>query len=92
MRIRWTDPAARDLTHICDYIEGHDGPATARRVALIIYESVGCLTQFPRRGRPGRKLNTRELVFARLPLLAVYRIRGEIIEVIRILHGAQNWP
>ena len=20
MRIRWTDPAARDLTHICDYI------------------------------------------------------------------------
>ena len=69
MRIRWTDPAARDLTHICDYIEGHDGPATARRVALTIYESVDSLTQFPLRGRPGRKLNTRELVFPCLPLL-----------------------
>jgi plasmid stabilization system protein ParE len=92
MRIRWTEPAARDLTHICDYIEGHDGPATARRVALTIYESVSSLTQFPRRGRPGRKLNTRELVFARLPFLAVYRIREEVIEIVRLLHGAQNWP
>jgi len=26
MRIRWTEPAARDLTNICDYIEEHDGP------------------------------------------------------------------
>jgi plasmid stabilization system protein ParE len=24
MRIRWTEPAARDLTHICDYIEERD--------------------------------------------------------------------
>jgi len=63
MRIRWTEPAARDLTHICDYIEERDAPATARRVALAIYQGVGSLTQFPQRGRPGRKLNTRELVF-----------------------------
>jgi plasmid stabilization system protein ParE len=24
MLVRWTDPAARDLTHICDYIEEHE--------------------------------------------------------------------
>ncbi|HMD86946.1 MAG TPA: type II toxin-antitoxin system RelE/ParE family toxin [Terriglobia bacterium] len=79
MRIRWTEPAARDLTHICDYIEGHDAPATARRVALTIHRSVDSLAQFPYRGRPGRSLNTRELVFPDLPLLAVYRVR----EVVR---------
>jgi len=62
MRIRWTEPAARDLTHICDYIEEHDGPAIARRVALALYEGVGSLDQLPRRGRPGRKPGTRELV------------------------------
>jgi plasmid stabilization system protein ParE len=27
-----------------------------------------------------------------LPFLAVYRIRAEIIEINRILHGAQKWP
>ena len=92
MPIRWTEPAAHDLTEICDYIQQHDGPAIARRVALAIYQGVDSLTQFPHRGRPGRKANTRELVFAGLPFLAVYRVRKDVIEINRILHGAQNWP
>jgi toxin ParE1/3/4 len=92
MRIRWTEPAARDLTHICDYIEEHDSPARARRVALTIYQGVSSLAHFPQRGRPGRKPDTRELVFPGLPFLAVYRIREDVIEINRILHGAQNWP
>lgn len=56
MRIRWTDPAVHDLTQICDYINEHDGPAIARRVALTIHKGVSSLTQFPHRGRPGRKI------------------------------------
>ena len=46
MRIRWTEPAARDLTHICDYTQERDGPAAARRLALAIYERISSLTQF----------------------------------------------
>ena len=92
IRIRWTGAAARDLTHICDYIEEHESAATARRVALAIYQGVSSLTRFPHRARPGRKAGTRELVLPGLPYLAVYRIREEVIEVVRILHGAQNWP
>ncbi len=92
MRIRWTEPAARDLTRICDHIRDHDAPAAARRVALAIYESVTSLVRFPRRGRPGRMRNTRELVILGLPFLAIYRTRNEVIEILRILHGAQNWP
>ena len=88
MRIRWTDPAARDLTHICDYIRDHDAPTAARRVALAIYQTVATLSEFPNRGRSGRRPNTRELVFPDLPFLAIYRIRGEVVEVLRILHGA----
>ena len=90
MRIRWTEPAAHDLTHICDFTEGHEA-AAARRVALTIYQGVSSLAQFPHRGRPGRKVGTRELVFPGLPFLAVYRIRAEVIEINRILHGAQKW-
>jgi len=92
MRIRWTEPAARDLTNICDYTEEHDGPEAARRVANRIYESVGALTKFPHRCRPGRKPGTRELVFSGLPFLAVYRVREDVIEIDRILHGAQKRP
>lgn len=92
MRIRWTDAAVRDLTHICDYIETHGSAVTARRVAVSIYQRVGTLAEFPESGRTGRKPETRELIFSGLPYLAIYRIHGEGVEILRILHGAQEWP
>jgi toxin ParE1/3/4 len=92
MRIRWTQPAARDLTNICDHIHQQATPATARRVALLIYRSAGSLHKFPYRGRPGRKPDTRELVLTNLPYVVIYRLRENVVEIIRILHGAQNWP
>lgn len=92
MRIRWTGQAVHDLTQICDYLEEHDSAVTARRVALSVYERMSALVKFPERGRPGRKSDTRELVFTGLPYLAVYRILGSVVEVLRILHGAQRWP
>jgi len=92
MRIRWTELAAQDLTHICDYIEEHEGPGAARRVATAICQGVDALSRFPNRGRPGRKTGTRELVFPGFPFLAIYRVGAEIVEINRILHGAQKWP
>jgi toxin ParE1/3/4 len=94
MRIRWSRPAAGDLTQICDYIERHGSASTARRVALSIYQHVGTLAEFPERGRTGRsrRPDTRELVVAGLPYLAVYRIGRDGVEILRILHGAQEWP
>jgi plasmid stabilization system protein ParE len=55
MRVRWTGPAARDLTQICDYIQEYNSRTTARRVAISIYDRVGALAEFPEQGRPGRK-------------------------------------
>ena len=92
MRILWTEPAFWDLTHICDYSGESFGPTRARRTALQIHEAIHTLSQFPHRGRPGRKLGTSELVITGLPFLVVYRVKGDVVEVVRILHGAQRWP
>ena len=92
MRIRWTEPAAQDFTRICDYIERNSDAAVAHRVAVGIYEGIDPLKRFPRKGRPGRRTNTREFVFPHSPYLAVYRIREGVVEILRILHGAQKWP
>ena len=92
MRIRWTELAVRDLTGICDYIELDRNAATARRIALALHEAAESLAKFPFRGRQGRKPDTRELVVPSLPYLIVYRVREEIVEIDRILHGAQKWP
>jgi toxin ParE1/3/4 len=92
MRIRWTDPAVRDFTHICDYIEKHGSRVAARRVALFLHNGIDLLAKFPEYGRTGRKPDTRELVFSGLPYLAVYRVHENTVEIVRILHGAQKWP
>ncbi|HLK05136.1 MAG TPA: type II toxin-antitoxin system RelE/ParE family toxin [Candidatus Acidoferrum sp.] len=92
MHLRWTEQATRDLTDISDYIQERSNREVARRVALSIWESTDVLPEFPNLGRAGRKSGTRELVMKDLPYLAIYRIKGEAIEVLRILHGAQRWP
>jgi toxin ParE1/3/4 len=92
MQLRWTDSAIDDLTHICDYIDQQSSGATARRVALSIHKEIDLLADFPEHGRTGRKPDTRELVFSGLPYIAIYRIRADSVETLRILHGAQIWP
>lgn len=72
MLLRWTTSAARDLSEICDYIEAQDGAESARLLAERILEELEALLRFPQSGRPGRELRTRELVFRRLPYIAVY--------------------
>ena len=61
-------------------------------MALALFKAVSSLDRFPRRARPGRKAGTRELVLPGLPYLVVFRIRQDVAEVLRVLHGAQKWP
>ena len=91
MELRWTDAAASDLEGISDYLF-EQTPAHAERIVLEIYDSLPGLLQFPHRGRVGRKHGTRELVLSALPYLVVYSVSGELIHIVRILHGAQRWP
>ena len=91
MQVRWSPEAADDLERIVRRIR-KDNPAAARDVANTVYKGVASLKDFPRRGRAGRIEGSRELVFAPLPYIAVYRIAGQIVEVSRLYHGAQDWP
>jgi toxin ParE1/3/4 len=88
---RWTTPAAQDLYNIVRRIQ-QDNPDAAAKVAKTLYDGCGGLGSFPRRGRKGRIEGTRELVFARLPYIVVYRIQDQDLEILRIYHGAQDWP
>lgn len=91
MRLRWTTPAAQDLYNIALHIQ-QDNPAAADKVAQTLYDGCDSLENFPRRGRKGRMEGTRELVFAGLPYIVVYRIQDQDLEILRIYHGAQDWP
>jgi toxin ParE1/3/4 len=85
-------PAAEDLEHICEWVE-RDNPEAARRIARTIYDECARLKDFPRIGRPSRRMpGRRELIFAPLPYIVVYQAKPDAIEISRIFHGAQDWP
>jgi plasmid stabilization system protein ParE len=67
-------------------------PHHAPELVRAIYDAPVILLTFPRQGRPGKREGTRELVLSFLPYIVVYRIQDEVIQLVRILHGAQYWP
>ena len=74
-----------------DYI-AQDNPSAAVSLDEEIERQMDMLADHPLMGREGRVKGTRELVIGRSPFIAVYRVRKKRIEILRILHGAQQWP
>jgi toxin ParE1/3/4 len=91
MKICWSPESAADFAGIVQYIRTQN-PSAADRVAHTIYESITSLESFSQRGRPGRVKDTRELVLAPLPFIVVYRVKRNVVEIARVLHGSQRWP
>lgn len=91
MTIRWLSAAAQNRFDQLDFIAA-DNPTAALRLDKEIERQIDMLGQFPLMGREGRVKGTREMVIARTPFIAVYRIKNKRIEILRILHGAQQWP
>ena len=90
-QLEWSVFAMSDRTAIFDYVEA-DNPRAAIRLDGRIRAQVGVLSRFPRSGRTGRVKGTRELAVLGTPYIAAYRIAGEKVRILRILHGAQRWP
>ena len=91
MRIRWTPAAAADLQRISDYLKERH-PQYRQRTLRKLYDTIRGLRNWPGRGRPGSEAGTREILFPPLPYVAVYRVIGQTIEVLRVYHTAQDRP
>ncbi len=91
MRLVWTERSLGDRRQIYEHIEADDP-----RAAVAIDERIEAATRrllvFPRSGRPGRVEDTRELVVARTAFVIPYRIVGDVIRLLRVLHAAREWP
>lgn len=87
----WTKRAIRRLASIHDYI-AKDNPAAAARVAELIVLSALRLQGFPLTGRPGRIEGTRELVIPGLPYIIPYRVIGDSVQILSVIHTSRMWP
>ena len=91
MRVRWLRIARANLNAEAEYI-AQDNPGAAARMVLRLVQAVERLKTHPGMGRPGRVSGTRELVVPGTPYVIPYRVRGDSIEIIRVLHSARRWP
>lgn len=91
MYVFWTPRARAERAAAIDYI-AQENPLAALDQLDEIELQTNLLATQPKMGRVGRIKGTRELVISRTPFIAVYRIEGQRIEILRFLHGAQKWP
>ena len=89
MEITFTRPARRDLERIHAFI-ARDDPGRAYEVLADIRVAINRLAVYPGLGRPGKKAGTRELIVPYLPYKVPYRVRGERVHILRVLHTRQQ--
>ena len=91
MRIEWLPIADRDRASLLAYLAARI-PNAALAMGDAIDAAVVRLALHPYSARQGRVAGTRELVVPRTPYLIVYRIEQAAVVILRMLHGAQDWP
>jgi len=92
MRIEWTADALADFEHISTWIENERTLALAKRICRRVCDAVQTPGRQPSTGRTGRAAGTRELVVTGTPWIAVYRVKSDVIHVLRILHVLRTGP
>ena len=91
MEIKWLNKALYNLDQEAEYIAS-DNPLAARAVVLQIRDAIALLAENPGMGRPGRIVGTRELIVNKTRYLVPYRVRGNSVEILRIVHTARKLP
>lgn len=91
MQIKWLKKALRNLEQAYAVI-AKDDPEAAVRVILKIEATVRQLSEFANLGRVGQIEGTRELVISKTPFIVVYRVKGNTVQILRVLHGAKKYP
>lgn len=91
MQVKWLAVALRNLDHEAEF-SAADDPQAARQVISRVLDAVAVLALQPGIGRPGRVPGTRELMVSKTRYLVPYRVRGEVVEVLRVFHTSRRPP
>lgn len=91
MMLIWSAHSVADREAIFDHVLA-ENPQAAIRLDERLSAAANHLCEFPMSGRAGRVDGTRELVVAGTPYIIAYHVGSDWIRILRLLHGAQQWP
>ena len=89
MKVVRTPQSVADVDNLARYI-ALDSVDNALRTLDRIDAALERLADLPDIGRAGEFAGTRELTVTRTPYIVIYRVGRLAIEVLRIVHGAQD--
>ena len=92
MKIRWLKRTSIDLEEAFDWLAERDMRAAWQMLDRARKRGDIDLRDNPEIGPSGRVDGTRELVITGTNYILIYRIRAGEIQILRVLHGAQQWP
>ncbi|MFT0516355.1 type II toxin-antitoxin system RelE/ParE family toxin [Pseudomonas faucium] len=90
MRLTWRAMACEDRLHIMEHIAQHN-PQAALALDERFAEKARQAALDPYLYRAGRVPGTREVV-VHPNYVMVFRLVGENVEIVRLLHARQQWP
>lgn len=91
MKLRFSGQAKEDLIDLWEYIAVHDELA-ADRYADHVFERATELLNHPELGRSRPEIHPGVRSLLCRNHLIFYRVRSDVIEVLRILHGSMDLP
>jgi len=91
MVLRWTPRAVSDLEEIADYLLSVHS-ASWERLIERIERTLQYLLQFPHMGKAGLAPGTREFVLAGTPYILVFRLKGEMLQILSVRDGRMQLP
>ena len=90
MTVQWLGEALINLADILDGV-GEESPQGAAMLAAEIRSRTARLETHPKLYKAGRVRGTRECVVTE-NYLFVYRLQGDDVQILRVLHARQQWP
>lgn len=91
MRVKWLRIALTNLSDEADFI-AQENPKSAHEFVSQVMVSIEHLTEHPHLGRAGRVFGTRELVISGYPYIIPYRVKNDVVEILRVFHTSRQWP
>lgn len=91
MEIKWLRKAIANLEAEFRYI-AEDDPQAAERFVNEVWRITLLLKEQPAMGREGRVPETRELILHNYPYIIPYRVRNNIIQILRVFHTHRKPP
>ncbi|TDB48693.1 type II toxin-antitoxin system RelE/ParE family toxin [Photorhabdus luminescens] len=89
MELEWKPMALADREAIMEYI-ALDNPFAAIKLDNEFEVTAETACQHPNMYKPGRVKGTREAV-VHPHYVIIYRVQGNLLQVLRVLHTAQQW-